>query len=249
MATTAAVFLCSPPLPITSRTLFASQTKKPNSISFKTSYSNKGPIRVTATAENKESHSLDVEANQGTTNQKGIAPERRPRRSTLDISPFGLVDPLSPMKTMRQMLDTMDRLFEDAVTFPGSIGMSGAGEIRTPWDVTEDEKEVKMRFDMPGLSKEEVKVSVEENVLVITGQHKEGEGEAEPWWRSRSSYDMRLLLPDECEKENVKAELRNGVLLVTVPKTKVDKKVIDVQLVLSCFGLCCQVEYELQKRY
>ncbi|XP_039121542.1 small heat shock protein, chloroplastic isoform X1 [Dioscorea cayenensis subsp. rotundata] len=233
MATSAATFLCSPPLPITSRTLFASQTKKPNSISFKTSYkTNKGLIRVTAMAENKEeSHSLNVEVNKGTTKQKGTAPERRPRPSTLDISPFGLVDPMSPMKTMRRMLDTMDRLFEDVVTFPGSIGMSGAGEIRTPWDVTEDETEVKMRFDMPGLSKEEVKVSVEDKVLVITGQHKEGEGEAESWWRSRSSYDMRLLLPDECEKENVKAELRNGVLLVTVPKiNKGDKKVIDVQV-------------------
>ena len=148
-----------------------------------------------------------------------------------------MIDPLSPMRTMRQMLETMDRMFEDAMTFPGS-GRNTAGEIRAPWDIMEDEKEVKMRFDMPGMSKEEVKVSVEDDVLVIKGEHKaeEGEGEEgkdESWWRGKSSsnYDMRLMLPDNCEKDKVRAELKNGVLLVSVPKaTRVDRKVIDVQV-------------------
>lgn len=141
------------------------------------------------------------------------------------------------MRTMRQMLDTMDRMFEDAMTFPGST-RNGTGEIRAPWDIIEDEKEIKMRFDMPGMSKEEVKVSVEDDMLVIKGEHKaeEGEGEGEEgkdsWWRgkSESNYDMRMVLPDNCEKDKVKAELKNGVLLVSVPKTKVDRKVTDVEI-------------------
>ena len=94
-----------------------------------------------------------------------------------------------------------------------------------------------MRFDMPGLSKEEVKVSVEDDVLVIRGQHKaEEEGkkkeEEEEWWgRSASSYDLRLLLPDNCDKDKIRAELRNGVLMVTVPKAQVERrKVIDVEI-------------------
>ena len=63
----------------------------------------------------------------------------------------GLLDPLSPVRTMRQMWDMMDRLFEDALTFPGA-------EMRAPWDVKDDQNEIKMRFDVPGLSKEDVKV-------------------------------------------------------------------------------------------
>jgi len=141
------------------------------------------------------------------------------------------------MRTMRQMLDTMDRLFDDAVGFPMATRRSpaAAGEVRLPWDIVEDEKEVKLRFDMPGLARDEVKVMVEDDTLVIRGEHKKeegAEGDGDGWWKERSvsSYDMRLALPDECDKSKVRAELKNGVLLVTVPKTEVERKVIDVHV-------------------
>lgn len=130
------------------------------------------------------------------------------------------------MRSMRQMLDTMDRLFEDAMTFPGTTR-----DIRAPWDINEDENEIKMRFDMPGLSKEEVKVSVEDDILVIKGEVKKEQGKDDSWSsRSYSSYDTRLQLPDDCEKDKVKAEMKNGVLYISVPKTKVQRKVIDVEI-------------------
>ena len=149
---------------------------------------------------------------------------------------------MSPMRTMRQMLDTMDRLFDDTVGFPTARrSPAAASEMpRMPWDIMEDDKEVKMRFDMPGLSREEVKVMVEDDTLVIRGEHKKEAGEGQDdgaeggggWWKERSvsSYDMRLALPDECDKSQVRAELKNGVLLVTVPKAETERKVIDVQV-------------------
>lgn len=142
----------------------------------------------------------------------------------------GILDPLSPMRTMKQMLDSVDRLFEDALTFPGSN--RPVGEIRSPWDIKEDEKELKMRFDMPGLSKEELKVYVEDDILVIKGEHKqEKEGGEESWSsRSLSSYNMRLLLPDSCEKDKIKADLKNGVLFISIPKREIEHKVIDIQI-------------------
>ncbi|BAF11455.1 26.7 kDa heat shock protein, chloroplastic [Oryza sativa Japonica Group] len=196
---------------------------------------------ASAAQENRDNTAVDVHVNQDGGNQQGNAVQRRPRRSSaLDgISPFGLVDPMSPMRTMRQMLDTMDRIFDDvALGFPATPRRSLAtGEVRMPWDVMEDDKEVRMRFDMPGLSREEVKVMVEDDALVIRGEHKKEEGEGaegsgDGWWKERSvsSYDMRLALPDECDKSKVRAELKNGVLLVTVPKTEVERKVIDVQV-------------------
>ena len=102
--------------------------------------------------------------------------------------------------------------------------------MRAPWDIVEDDNEIKMRFDMPGLSKEDVKVMVEDDMLVIQGETKKEEGGDDAWKRSYSSYDTRLQLPDDCEVDKIKAELKNGVLYITIPKAKVERKVIDVQI-------------------
>ncbi|XP_029119711.1 small heat shock protein, chloroplastic isoform X2 [Elaeis guineensis] len=213
-----------------SSSLFSRQNLRPHRLTV--SFPVKQPrssIVASATPENKDGSSVDAHVDPNA-NKKGAAIERQGRRSTLDISPFGLMDPLSPMRTMRtmrQMLDTMDRIFKDTMSFPGS-SRTTVGDIRTPWDIMENENEVKMRFDMPGLSKEVVKVSVEGDMLVIKGEHKEEEGSKgeDSWWRGRSmsSYDSRMLLPENCDRDKVMAELKNGVLLVTIPKTKVERK-------------------------
>ncbi|KAK9145821.1 hypothetical protein Sjap_005724 [Stephania japonica] len=187
-------------------------------------------------------HSVDVQVNQQGKNSGATAVESRPRRSLWEVSPFelighaGLMDPLSPMRTMRQMLDTMDRLFEDALTYPGAL-RSGPAEVRAPWEIRDEDTEVKMRFDMPGLSKEDVKVSIEDDVLVIKGENKkssasESGGEGSDGWSSQSfsSYSTRLRLPDNCDKEKIMAEIKNGVLFISVPKVKVESKVIDVHV-------------------
>ncbi|GAB4858603.1 small heat shock protein [Ancistrocladus abbreviatus] len=156
----------------------------------------------------------------------GAAVERRPRRMAIYGSPFaGLLDSFLPMRTMRQVLGTVNRLLEDAMTYPGGV------ELRAPWDIMEDDWEIKMRLDMPGLSKEDVKVSIEDDILVVQGGHKKDEGGDDSWARgSYGSYDTRLQLPDDCDVDKIKAELKNGVLFITIPKKQVKPKVIDVQV-------------------
>ncbi|KAG6389051.1 hypothetical protein SASPL_150510 [Salvia splendens] len=131
-------------------------------------------IRAQAAGENKDSAvDVHVSSGQGGGDQR-TAVERRPRPLSADISHFA-----SPMRSMRRMLDTMDRLFGDVMAYPGA---AAAGDVRLPWDMSEDENEVRMRFDMPGLSKEDVKVSVEDDVLVIK-EERTVDGE----WSSGSS--------------------------------------------------------------
>ncbi|KAI7739715.1 hypothetical protein M8C21_025490 [Ambrosia artemisiifolia] len=136
---------------------------------------------------------------------------------------------------MRQMLDTIDRMFDDSMTLP--MRNNSGWNIRSPWDIQDDENEIKMRFDVPGLSKEDLKVFVEDNMLVIKGEHKQqGEqqhegGDNGSWSaQSYSSYHTRINLPDNCEKDKIKADLKNGVLLISIPKMKVERKVIDVEI-------------------
>ncbi|KAL3653693.1 Small heat shock protein, chloroplastic [Castilleja foliolosa] len=186
-------------------------------------------VKAQATGENKDS-AVDVhhvKSVQGV-DDRGAAVERpRPRRMPVDVSPFGLLDTLSPIRSMRQMLDTMDRLFDDTTNFPRT-----KRDVRAPWDIIEDENEIKLRFDMPGLSRDDVKVSVDDDVLVIKGEHKTEQGNKDEAWsdRSYSSFDTRLKLPEYCEKDKVKAEMKNGVLFVYVPKGKMERKVIDVHI-------------------
>ena len=131
------------------------------------------------------------------------------------------------------MLNTIDRMFEDPMTRTGTLP---AWNIRTPWDIQDAENEIKMRFDVPGLTKEDLKVSVEDNMLVIKGEHKQDQQEHEggdngSWARQNySSYHTRIDLPDNCEKDKIKADLKNGVLWISIPKTKVERKVIDVKI-------------------
>ncbi|KAF9594642.1 hypothetical protein IFM89_034264 [Coptis chinensis] len=85
-----------------------------------------------------------------------------------------------------------------------------------------------MRFDMPGLSKEDVKVSIDDDMLIIQGEKKKQENGDDSWSRqSYNTFNTRLRLPDNCDKENIKGELKNGVLFITIPKTKVERKAID----------------------
>ncbi|KAK6926080.1 Alpha crystallin/Hsp20 domain, partial [Dillenia turbinata] len=141
----------------------------------------------------------------------GLIPTKPMQKSFLLLT--SLLDPFSPMRTMRQMLDTMDRIFEDLIASPSRP--RPAGEVHAPWDIGHEENEIKMRLDMPGLSKEEVK-----------GEHKKEEESGGNGWsgRSQNSYDTCLRLPDKCEKDKIKVELKNGVLFITIPKTKVERK-------------------------
>ncbi|KAL0726854.1 hypothetical protein Bca4012_022947 [Brassica carinata] len=182
-----------------------SYSSKPNS-PFSVSFPRMIPGKIRA--QDQRDNSVDV-VHQGQKGNQGSSVEKRPQRLSMDVSPFGLLDPLSPMRTMRQMLDTMDRMFDDAAMIvPGRNrgGGSGVPEIRAPWDMKEEEHEIKMRE-----------------------QKKEDENDS---WsgRSFSSYGTRLQLPDNCEKDKIKAELKNGVLFITVPKTKVERKIVDVQI-------------------
>lgn len=96
----------------------------------------------------------------------------------------------------------------------------GAG-VRRGWDVRDTDDALKLLIDMPGLDKEDVKVSVEQNTLVIKGEEaKESDVE-----ESGRKYTGRIDLPEKVYRtDQIKAEMKNGVLKVVVPKAKEDER-------------------------
>jgi HSP20 family protein len=115
-------------------------------------------------------------------------------------------------------------LMEDAVAAPGRGGLSSTA--RRGWSVAkEDDDAVYLKVPMPGFGKEHVKVSAEKNILVI-----KGEGEKDAWDGDKDDaavpkYSRRIELPANAYKmDKIKAEMKNGVLMVTVPKLKKEER-------------------------
>jgi len=112
---------------------------------------------------------------------------------------------------------------------------------RAPWEVKEGESEYKMRFDMPGMNKEDVKVWVEEKMLVVKAEkaakknemvEQEKAQEEEEEWSAKSygRYSSRIALPDNVQFEKIKAEVKDGVLYISIPKADSSSKVLDIQV-------------------
>jgi HSP20 family protein len=91
-------------------------------------------------------------------------------------------------------------------------------------DITEDEKEFLVKADLPEVRKEDVKVTVENGVLMITGERKfEKEEKGRKYHRVERSYGNFLrsfTLPDTVDGAKVAAEFKDGVLKVHLPNTE-----------------------------
>ena len=142
----------------------------------------------------------------------------------------------------------MDRLMEDPFAYsrerasysPMAAENGAAGGYsrgRTPWEIKEGEKEYKMRFDMPGMTKEDVKVWVEEKMLVLKAEKEakkkgENDGEEEGDWSAKSygRYSCRIALPESVQFEKIKAEVKDGVLYITLPKVEAKTKILDINV-------------------
>jgi HSP20 family protein len=142
-----------------------------------------------------------------------------------------------PFKEMEEMQSRFSKLF--GLT-PARAG-NGGQELMTvtEWapsvDIIEDEKEWLVKADLPEVKKENVKVTVENGVLTITGERKfEKEEKDKKYHRIERSYGNFLrsfTLPDGAEGSKVNADFKDGVLKVHLPKSeKAMPKAVEVKV-------------------
>ncbi|MGZ4872991.1 MAG: Hsp20/alpha crystallin family protein, partial [Candidatus Angelobacter sp.] len=102
-------------------------------------------------------------------------------------------------------------------------------------DIIEDEKEWLIQADLPEVKKEDVKVSVENGALSITGERKLEKEEKDKKYhrveRAYGSFVRSFTLPDDADATKVNAEFKDGVLKVHVAKSEAAKpKQIEVKV-------------------
>ncbi len=100
-------------------------------------------------------------------------------------------------------------------------------ETRTlipPVDIFETEAGLAVVADMPGVAKEQVEVHVENDLLTLKGSSKT-HMETEPLHREYElrNYFRQFQLSDSVDQEKIKAEMRNGVLIIRLPKKEAKK--------------------------
>lgn len=178
---------------------------------------------------------------------KHQAAAQQPRRRLAPVSgPVGMWDRFPTARTVQQMMETMDRLMEDdrfaysggGVWWPSAQTTEeskGSGRGRKPWEIKESEEDYKMRFDMPGMNKNDVKVWIEDQMLVVRAEkipkNKDDEEEEEGWGaNSYGRYSNRIALPENVEFEKIRAEVKDGVLYISIPKASPRTKVLDINV-------------------
>jgi HSP20 family protein len=100
-------------------------------------------------------------------------------------------------------------------------GEVGNGDWVPAMDVSEREGEVVVKAEIPGMKKEDVKVSVKDDVLTISGEKKQEEHEeGENWHRVERTYGCfkRVLSLPSVDNSKVEATYRDGILEIRLPK-------------------------------
>ncbi|KAK1577074.1 hypothetical protein Q3G72_018787 [Acer saccharum] len=156
------------------------------------------------------------------------------------VAPIELWDRFPTVKTVQQMM-------EDPFVYSGERGGYNNSRGRLPWEIKEGENEYKLRMDMPGMTKDDVKMWVDEEKMLVVKAEKvpkknennnsNGGGvvlevEEEEWSaKSYGRYSSRIALPENVHFEKITAEVKDGVLYITIPKASIDhSRVFDINV-------------------
>ncbi len=141
-----------------------------------------------------------------------------------------------PFRELEEVSDRLNRMFARPATRAANGKETMIVADWTPSvDISESEGEYQIKAEIPDVKKEDVKVTLEDGVLTIQGERKhEKEEKGKKYHRIERSYGSfvrTFSLPDVIDEDKVKAEFKEGVLNLSLPKSeKAKPKAIDVKV-------------------
>jgi HSP20 family protein len=131
----------------------------------------------------------------------------------------------------RPAWDLFDRFFED-LELP--MRFREETEFTPAFDVSETEKELIVKAEVPGMDKKDININLSDGLLTITGEkkhEKKEEGENYHCFETRyGKFSRTMRLPTDVDTEKVDAMYKDGVLTITLPKTETVKpKTVEIK--------------------
>ncbi len=140
---------------------------------------------------------------------------------------------MNPFSLVRKMQEEVNRVFAQS-------GLAGGGEelSSTSWtpvlEMVSKEGELEISAELPGLTKDDVKVEVDNDVLVIRGErkveHETTEGGVRRSERRYGQFYRAVALPEGANAEGAHAQFENGMLRVTVPMPEIKSNAREIPI-------------------
>ncbi len=127
-----------------------------------------------------------------------------------------------PFREFTTVQDRLNRLFRDSYGSEGRDEALTTSAFAPAVDVYEDEHNVTLKVQVPGIDEKDIDIRIENNTLTLHGERKfEKEEKEENFRRVESSYGSftrSFTLPETVDAEKVTADYSKGVLKITLPK-------------------------------
>jgi HSP20 family protein len=130
-----------------------------------------------------------------------------------------------PAREMMTLREAMDRLFDEAFTRPFPL----IREVGSAWsspaiDMYQTDNDVVVNAALPGIKADDVQINISGDILTIKGAGKQEEEKKEKSWHIREqrwgAFERSIRLPTNVITDRAKADFENGILTVTLPKSK-----------------------------
>ena len=129
--------------------------------------------------------------------------------------------------------EAMNKLFDESVWDPFDVLDNSLLESAANWpaiqsfspkiNLSEDEKNIIVNVDLPGVNPDDVDIEVRDDSLIISGKTEEEKEKKEKkfyyYERKSGSFYREISLPSKVDEKKTKAEIKNGVLEIILPKT------------------------------
>jgi len=145
----------------------------------------------------------------------------------------------NPFRELEEVQNRFSRFFGGFPNFPIRLPKNGESFRLADWsplvDITEDDHEYLFKAELPEMKKDDVKITIENGVLYISGERKAEKEEKKRKFhrleRFFGTFERSFTVPEDADTEKIMAEFHDGVLQVHLPKRPMSKpKTIEVKV-------------------